>query len=49
MAVHYTILSLKLIFLIAVFVFTVEGDGVGNNQQFDLLVEDTTENHLSHG
>lgn len=54
MGVHYTILSLKLVFLIAVFICSVEGYGDGDNQKFDSSVEDATENHftysdMSHG
>lgn len=56
MGANYTVISLKLIFLIAVFIssveytvsFFVEGDGVGDNQQFDFSVEDATENHFTH-
>lgn len=60
MAAHCILLSLKLIFLIVVFIFSVEYtissfvEGDGDDLPFDFSVEDATENHfmysdMSHG
>ena len=56
MAAHSTLLSLILIGLVAVFIFSVEhtvssfveGDGDGDDQQFDFSVEDVPENHFTY-